>query len=421
VFLRVAVLLPVLIGLLFVGPANAPIGEIGDRVRGYTRSLEFDFVEWTWNAAWLKLKQSALSGERYLDEQEQSDIVRQFIALVSEIQHTEADLSILYANPNAEAVEEQINGLNDKLDTLLARRAETAPFAESILQSQVGAVATELGLTNGGQTIPPLFFHSTPLPWALIVSPRNAILQEANISLQTELTLQEQIALEDQVAESLDVSTLVSPVGGVGTYPTMVAQSSSLNWLAEVISHEWTHNILTLHPLGVLYYQSGELTTMNETTANIAGKEMGALVIELFYPELVPPPPQPVPSAEITSGDETTTPPEPVFDFRAEMHATRIRVDELLAAGKVEEAESYMETRRLFFWDHGYAIRKLNQAYFAFYGSYADSPVGAAGEDPVGAAVRELRARSDSLAQFITRMMPLMSYQDLLDLLQSLE
>jgi hypothetical protein len=421
VFLRVAVLLPVLIGLLFVGPANAPIGEIGDRVRGYTRSLEFDFVEWTWNAAWLKLKQSALSGERYLDEQEQSDIVRQFIALVSEIQHTEADLSILYANPNAEAVEEQINGLNDKLDTLLARRAETAPFAESILQSQVGAVATELGLTNGGQTIPPLFFHSTPLPWALIVSPRNAILQEANISLQTELTLQEQIALEDQVAESLDVSTLVSPVGGVGTYPTMVAQSSSLNWLAEVISHEWTHNILTLHPLGVLYYQSGELTTMNETTANIAGKEMGALVIERFYPELVPPPPQPVPSAEITSGDETTTPPEPVFDFRAEMHATRIRVDELLAAGKVEEAESYMETRRLFFWDHGYAIRKLNQAYFAFYGSYADSPVGAAGEDPVGAAVRELRARSDSLAQFITRMMPLMSYQDLLDLLQSLE
>jgi hypothetical protein len=421
VLLRLAVLLPVLIGLLFIGPANAPIGEISDRVRGFTRSIEFDFIEWTWNAAWLKLGQSALGAERYLDEEEQSEIVREFIALVAEIQRTEGELSILYANPDVQAVETQIDATIERLDAMLARRAESAPLAEGIMQSQVGAVATDIGLTTGGQTIPPLFFHSTPLPWALIVSPRNAIFQQANVSLQTELSLQEQIALEDQVAETLDVSTLVSPVGGVGTYPTMVAQSSSLNWLAEVISHEWTHNILTLHPLGVSYYESPELTTMNETTANIAGKEMGALVIERFYPELVPPPPQPASSTETTSSEETTPSPEPVFDFRAEMHATRNHVDELLAAGKVEEAESYMETRRLFFWDHGYAIRKLNQAYFAFYGSYADSPIGAAGEDPVGAAVRELRARSDSLEQFITRMMPLTSYQALLDLLHSLE
>jgi hypothetical protein len=421
VLLRLAVLLPVLIGLLFVGPPNAPIGEVSDRVRGFTRSIEFDFVEWTWNAAWLKLAQSALGAERYLDKEEQSEIVREFIALIAEIQRTEGELSLLYANPDTASVEEQLNTLNHKLDSLLVRRAESTPLAEAILQNQVAAVATDMGLTNGGQTIPPLFFHSTPLPWALIVSPRNAIFQQANVSLQTQLTLEEQIALENAVAESLDVSTLVSPVGGVGTYPTMVAQSSNLNWLAEVISHEWTHNILTLHPLGVLYYESPELTTMNETTANIAGKEMGALVIERFYPELVPPSAQPAPSAETTSGEENTPPPEPVFDFRAEMHATRIHVDELLAAGKVEEAESYMETRRLFFWDQGYAIRKLNQAYFAFYGSYADAPLGAAGADPVGAAVRELRSRSDSLQQFITRMMPLTSYQDLLDLLQSLE
>ncbi len=50
--------------------------------------------------------------------------------------------------------------------------------------------------------------------------------------------------------------------------------------------------------------------------------------------------------------------------------------DELLAAGKIEEAEAYMEARRQVFWDNGYAIRKLNQAYFAFYGAYADVPGG---------------------------------------------
>jgi len=80
-----------------------------------------------------------------------------------------------------------------------------------------------------------------------------------------------------------------------------------------------------------------------------------------------------------------------------------------------------MEAQRLIFWDHGYAIRKLNQAYFAFYGSYADSPIGPAGEDPVGAAVRELRSRSASLIEFVKRMAWLTSFEDLQRVLAELE
>jgi hypothetical protein len=49
-------------------------------------------------------------------------------------------------------------------------------------------------------------------------------------------------------------------------------------------------------------------------------------------------------------------------------------VDRLLAEGKVEEAEQAMEAKRQFFAENGINIRKINQAYFAFYGSYADSP-----------------------------------------------
>lgn len=397
----------------------APLTDLDQQVLAFTRAIEFDYVTWTWDAAWLKIGQEAVGAERYLDQDQQSDLVREYMALIQEIQIKEAELSVLHANPDGQSVAAQIEEVNAHLEDLYTRRAELAPLAENILQAQVGAVAAQLELTMGGQPIPPLLFHSTPLPWALIASPRNAIYQEANISLETELTLEEHINLEDQIEADLDLSTLVVPVGGVGTYPTMVAQSSHLNWLAEVISHEWTHNYLTLRPLGLLYSESPELTTMNETTANISGKEIGALVIERFYPELVPPPPaEPV----VASGNESATPPSaPVFDFRSEMHATRIQVDALLLEGKVDEAEEYMEARRLFFWEHGYAIRKLNQAYFAFYGSYADSPIGAAGEDPVGAAVRELRTRSDSLHQFIQYMAPLTSFQDLLQLLASLD
>jgi len=85
----------------------------------------------------------------------------------------------------------------------------------------------------------------------------------------------------------------------------------------------------------------------------------------------------------------------------------------MLAQGMIDEAEAYMELRRQMFVDQGYIIRKLNQAYFAFYGAYADSPVSAAGDDPVGEAVRQLRADSPSLATFLRAMGAMNSYSDL--------
>jgi hypothetical protein len=91
----------------------------------------------------------------------------------------------------------------------------------------------------------------------------------------------------------------------------------------------------------------------------------------------------------------------PVFDFREQMYITRVNADLLLAEGKIEEAEAYMEERRQVFLRNGYLLRKINQAYFAFYGAYADTPGGAAGEDPIGPAVRALREQSDSLTDFI--------------------
>jgi hypothetical protein len=406
----------ILVALPAVTASGSALSSPSEHVRAYTRSVEFDFASWTLDAVALKAQQAALGTQGYLDEAGQTQLVREYIALVAEIQGKEGELSVLHANPDAASVAGQIAVTGTKLEQLYERRAQLAPLAEGILQAQVSTVLSEQGFTSGGQPLPPLLFHSTPLPWALIVSPRASISQQANISLETELTLDEHIRIEDAVAANLDVSTLVVPVGGVGTYPTMVAQTSSLNWLCEVISHEWTHNYLTWHPLGALYFDSPELTTMNETTANIVGKEIGAAVIARYYPDLAPPPAPRTPA-------ESEPPPAkvepPAFDYREEMHSTRLRVDELLAAGRVEEAEAYMEQRRLVFWEHGYIIRKLNQAYFAFYGSYADTPTGPAGADPVGAAVRALRERSATLREFVAQMSGLTSFEGLQSLLTS--
>ncbi len=403
-----------LVFMYYLGPATAPLDDAKARVRAFTRAEEFNYVEWTIDALAVKVGRLPLNTSDYLDREGQRQVIFNYLDLVSRIQQAERDLNLIYTNPEIEQPETQAEPIRIALESLKQQRAEVAPLAESVMQEMLSTIAARKGFTPAGQPIPPVMYHSTPLPWALIVSPRDRIEQEANVSLETSLTVEEHIELETQIADALDVSTLVVPVGGVGTYPTMVAQTTNLNWLAEVTAHEWIHNYLTLRPLGVRYNESPELRTINETTANLAGDEIGAALIAEFFPELVPPPP-PEPEPETP---DAPPPSEPVgFDFRAEMHETRIHVDALLAEGKIEEAEEYMEQRRLVFWENGYRIRKLNQAYFAFYGAYADQPGGSAGEDPVGAAVRRLRAQSSSLFEFVNTISRVKSFEQLENLL----
>ncbi len=318
----------------------------------------------------------------------------EYFHLIDIILRDEYKLNLIYSDPTIKDPLAASTYLRGNLERFYARQSQIGPLAESILQEQVTATLAEMDLTSGGQPIPPVLFHMTPLPYNLVVSPRNKIQQDATISLVPDLTVDLQEALEDKVDENLDVSSLVVPVGGIGTYPTMVQRTAALDWLPNTIAHEWIHNWLTWHPLGLNYETTPQLRTMNETTAEIAGREIGQAMLRRYYPELAAKyAPQTISHARTRSRLD--------FDYNAEMHTTRVHVDELLAEGKIEEAESYMEQRRLFFWDNGYAIRKINQAYFAFFGAYADVPGGAAGEDPVGPAVRALRERSLTLRDFL--------------------
>lgn len=373
-----------------------------DQVRSYTRAIEFDYPTWVWNAFWSKVDQSTINAPYAFERGSNKQIVFEYLRTTDQLNQTEFQIEKIFADPNIIDKASTSAYLRAQRDQLTARQASLAPFAESILQSQVNSALAELGLTTGGQTIPPLLYRSSPTPLALIVSPRDHIEQTTNISILPSITLDQQIKLEDDVAKSLNVSTLIVPIGGIGVYPTMVMETTDLPWMLTVIAHEWTHNYLNLRPLGLNYSTTPELRTMNETTASISGDEVGLLVLKKYYPELLASSPtlsllQSNIAYRPSNRLADTTP----FDYRAEMHTTRVKADELLAQGKVEEAEKYMEQRRLLFWENGYLIRKLNQAFFAFHGAYADVPGGAAGEDPVGPAVRALREQSDSLADFI--------------------
>ena len=394
---------------IILGPSVVLQSDPIERVRAFTRPIEFDYFTWTLDALGIKFSQLALNTADYMHEAEQSKTVLAELEVIRQINQVNAQLNDIYADPAINNPEIASAGLVAQLHELRKRQAQLEPLAESILQDQVSLIAAEAGLTFGGQAIPSVLYHTTPPPDALIISPREVIRQDQDISISPDISIDQMEKLENQVDKALNVSSLVVGIDGIGTYPTMVQETTDINRLAEVVAHEWVHNYLTLRPLGVSYLNSPELRTMNETAASIAGSELGRAVIARFYSEYLPPPPAPAVSGE----DQTQPASPPVFNPQAEMHTTRVTTDRLLAEGKVEEAEAYMEQRRQFFWENGYHYRKINQAFFAFYGAYADQPGGPAGADPVGAAVRLLRQDSPSLANFINRISWMWKFEQL--------
>lgn len=403
----------VLLFMLLVAGSTLEMRGVVDQVRMVTRAHEFNYLDWTLDALLVKAGQFAAGTSGYVREDDRVPQVRQYFDLLEDAFLLEYRLAEMMADPAIDDPQAAAHGLIQERNLLRDRLGSLQPVVEAILGEQAGVVLAEEGIEFAGAPFPPIAFQFTKPPVALIVSPRHVIRQDANISMDPGLTLEEIITLEKRVERGQDVSALIVPIGGVGIYPTMISESTSVEWITEVILHEWVHNYLTLHPLGLNYETSPELRTMNETTANLLGKELGRRVLERYYPELVPPPP--VESISQASGVEEP----PAFDFRAEMRDTRVTVEAFLAEGRIEEAEAYMEMRREIFWQNGHHIRRLNQAYFAFYGAYADEPGGAAGEDPVGSAVRQLWSQIDSPMMFLRTMAWMNDFSDLLAVLES--
>lgn len=398
--------------LLPLAGSAVDTGTPDARIRSVSRPWEFDYVSWTASAVWAKLKTGALGAGRYLSAADGSELVQEYLKLRNEIVHLERDYAEILADPAFQEPSPDAEAVRRQLETKRTQRNQLQGIVEGVIQRQVETALADLGLTWGGKPFPPVLYHSEPNAYALIVSPRDEIRQEANLMLVPEMNLDQRMALEERIEEELNYSALVVGVGGVGLYPAMIIETGNLNWLYHVIGHEWTHNFLTIRPLGVNYFTSPELQTINETVADLSGEEIQRAVLARYYPEKLPEedadsPPAPAPENGVSERSIRERQEEVLgdgrFDFRFEMHITRVVVDRLLAEDKVREAESYLEERREFFWDNGYPIRKLNQAYFAFYGSYAAQPGGAAGEQGVdlGEQLRALKRDLDSYSGFM--------------------
>jgi hypothetical protein len=396
-----ALILVLLLACLLGGCATS---EFDDNLNDIVKPYRFNFVGWELGAFAHETRQW-LGGE---DAEIPSRTVREYFSLVEQIRALEREI----ASETGDTVE-----LEAELNELEEQRLALVGSVEEIIADQIKEVLNEQGIYNPWDesiglkiTFPPVNFVMGKLPYLLVVSPRDHIESIREIALRGDLTLEEREGIEAD-ADALGVSSLVVALGGAGAlYPTLVTDDASLSRAIDIAVEEWLHQYLALKPLGFRYaldllgiHRDYEIATMNETLAGIVSAEIGALVCAKYYPEYAEDPPPPTDDG---------------FDFNHEMREIRLAVDEYLAQGEIEQAEAFMEERRQYLLSMGYYIRKLNQAYFAFHGAYADEPTSV---DPIGVELKELREEVGSLKEFLNTVADMTSREDLQETLESLE
>ena len=264
------------------------------------------------------------------------------------------------------------------------------------MEATISSVARELGVLGGIGPLkwPPVDFTFEPDALNLVRSPRDRIQRLPDALLVPDLSLLDQQALEERIeADDPTLSALVIRIGGVGTYPAQVSPQDSLHRTLFSASHEWMHHWLFFRPLGRKVWAGGELSSINETVADIFGEEVGDLALTRLTDEVFDRPPFEPPVLR-----PPRRLPDDIFDYTREMRFTRVRLEELLGQGQVDEAEAFLEEQRLGFVANGFNIRKLNNAWFAFHGTYAGS---AESISPIEGQLRAIRADTGSVAAFL--------------------
>ncbi|MFC1958378.1 hypothetical protein ACFLV6_00425 [Chloroflexota bacterium] len=361
----------------------------------------FSIASWELRAIPQEIDQWLFSKQAEIDDKVQ--VVIGYFTSIGRIKTLKSEMAAA-STGDGESI---LASLEDELNSLQERKMASAGTVERIIEKQVRDTLTEQGIFNPlielKISFPPINFKLEKLPCLLVISPRDRIESMREITLKPGLILKEKEDIEARVDE-LGVSSLVTRIGGIATYPTLVDNEASLRFTIEATTEEWLHQYLSFKPLGFRYLldltglsRNYEIATMNETLAGMVSKEIGSIVYEKYYSEYE------------NSASQT---PEPEFDFNREMREIRKTVDAHLARGEIEQAEELMEQKRQYLVSMGHYIRKLNQAYFAFHGTYADKP---AFISPIGLELKELRSQSASLKDFLNTVAAMTSRQNLRD------
>ena len=334
---------------------------------------------------------------------------RDYFALNREMAHVRGRLR----QASALDMHEETAKMQALLDDTEAQAKSLSAGAEETVEAYISAVLIEEDLgVFGDVVLPPVDVRLTQPPKLLIVSPRERIDRKHEVLLRPDMSLSERERVEYRIFRDDNMSALVEDIGGLATYPASVANGHPVRWTVQAAAHEWLHHYFFFKPLGQHMFDNDDMFQLNETIANVAGREIGDRAYDAMAEDSL------VREQAHAGAAANGADMPPPFDFAAEMRETRLTVDDMLAEGRIEEAEAYMEERREIFVENGYPIRKLNQAYFAFYGTYADLP---AAVSPIGDQVKRFRELVPDLGEFLGEVSEISSYDDFMRRLGELE
>jgi hypothetical protein len=387
---KIGLFIVTLLTLFTLVSGCAPNHDFNQQLKGITKPYRFDLVKWEFETLGGEVGEFFRGGDKAADNATLEIIT--YFTNAAQIRNLEATINAVRAGN----LTGDPDRLQNELDGLRRQNAGRSEATEKALEAQVREALSQQGINNPLNKkwkfgFPPVKIHLGSLPQLLIVSPRDRIENIKEVMLLPELSREDAEKIESEV-DKLGVSSLVEGLGGLATYPSYIIDEADLRFTIETIVHEWIHQYLAFTPLGFRYIldqtgirQDYEIATINETVADMVSREIGAILYEQFVPQ----------DATETEPPQAT---EPAFDFNKEMREIRLAVDNYLARGEIEQAEDFMEAKRQYLAENGYYIRKLNQAYFAFHGTYADSPTSVS---PIGEELRKLRDQSDSLKEFL--------------------
>jgi hypothetical protein len=401
---RVGLLIAVLMLLFTLAAGCAPLQDFDRHLQTITDPYRFQLAKWEFKALGGEIGEF-FSGRHESTDNVTSEVVRYFDN-VGQIQALESEIEAVKAGDQPG----DLAALGDELGRLRQENAEVDDSVARHLETQIRETLSQQGIYNPADKyirlkvgFPPVSFKLDNPPYMLVVSPRDRIESIREITLLPELGVKDMENIEAQV-DKLGFSSLVVGLGGLSTYPSYVTDEADLQFIIETAVHEWLHQYLAFTPLGFRYMldlagiqRDYDIATINETVVSMVSKEIGGMIYKEHY-------------ALDEKDSAGLNAAESGFNFNREMREIRKAVDDYLAKGKIEQAEQFMEQKRQYLADNSYYIRKLNQAYFAFYGTYADSPTSIS---PIGVELKKLRSQSVSLKEFLETVMSMTSGQEL--------
>ena len=359
---------------------------------------------------WLHLLWETLLG-RSTSREEGLVLLDEYLVLARRVQKEKDRLEGLHlrrsGGPALGALtKEKASNTQEYLSKLVTAKEKLRARSEAALEAELGAALAEEGLASRfGILLPPVDIRFDQPPTVLVISPRDRIQLTEVLLLSPDLRGVERDRLEKAILADYNLSALVDNLAGLATYPSLVSDLYTMRTVLRTAAHEWLHAYLFFRPLGRHINSSETMFTINETAAELAGRELGDIVFAGM-------------GGDLTLSSNRYPPAEDRDpNFTREMRETRLGVERLLAQGEIEEAERYMRERSWRLRLGGYYLRKLNQAYFAFRGRYAEGP---ASLSPIGDQIKELRDLHPNVGSFVKSIAGVSSHQEFLDLLESL-